>query len=59
MVSCGALAQKNSFPLDMVVDKLREEALHDTLEMFDGGTDDKRELTTRMSEVIGRPEANK
>lgn len=58
MVSCGVLTQNSSFPLEMAVDQLKEEALHDALEMF-GGADDTRDLTTCLSGVIGQSEANK
>jgi len=50
-VSCGSIAQQ-SLVVDMTADQVKDEGIHDMLELLVGDSDDDREFSSCLSDAI-------
>ena len=50
-VSCGSLVQK-SLVVDMTADQVKDEGIHDMLELLVGDSDDDREFSSCLSDAL-------
>ena len=57
MVSCGTVVQ-NSLAADMAADQVKDEGLHDMLELLVGGPDETERGRSCLSEVINLSDTN-
>jgi len=56
-VSCGSLAQQ-SLVVDMTADQVKDEGIHDMLELLVGDSDDDREFSSCLSDAISNMNHN-